>query len=159
MSCLSSAPFMRHLGAVGLLLLISGCGGDETPLYPATGTVQLQGVPVEFAVVAFVPVDKGSTAVAMTDDSGRFTVTTPPGRKGLAAGKYRVSVTKSSTSERPVEAVTFADMEREHKAGIQKKVIKPKAGVPPRYSDPATSQLEAEVKNSGKNDFTFELKG
>lgn len=145
---------------VGLVSL-AGCGGGPTePVYPATGVVLLEGVPVDNAVVSFVPQNKGATAVALTDDEGRFQMTLPAGRKGVPVGNYKVSISKSAAkSDDTPEPTTFEEMERQHKLGVTPKPPTFKPGVPPRYSDPQTSQLQVEVKSSGENDFKFELKG
>ncbi len=156
--------------AVGAFLLgvaclcgVTGCGeeGDSRPKYKASGTVLLEGAPVEGAVVAFVLEEGSGTAVAMTDEMGKFQLNMPPGKNGIPAGKYKISVRKTTTSA-PAnkEPTTFEEMEKQHKAGIQAAPPPPpKLGVPARYGDTATSQLTEEVEPDGKNEFVLELKG
>ena len=143
-----------------ILTVMTGCnGGNSVPVYPAKGVVLLEGAPVDFAVVAFVP-EKGSTAVAMTDDEGKFLMTLPAGRKGVPAGNYKVSIRKSAAkSEGATEPTTFEEMERQHQQGITPAAPTFKPGIPPRYSDPQTSELRVEVTPAGTNEFTFDLKG
>jgi hypothetical protein len=149
-------------GTLGLgILMISGCGGsgDNTPRYAASGTVLLEGAPVDGAVVAFTREDGEATAVAMTDEMGQFQLNVPPGKRGVPVGKYKVTVRKSSVAVEHKEPTTFEEMERDHKAGrTAEPPPAPKLGVPARYGDPATSQLTEEV-TSGKNEFTIQLKG
>ncbi|WLD12567.1 carboxypeptidase-like regulatory domain-containing protein [Planctellipticum variicoloris] len=148
--------------AVIVLLCAAGCGGggDNTPRYPASGTVLLEGAPVDGAVVAFSREDGNATAVAMTDEMGQFQLNVPPGKRGVPAGKYRISVRKSSVAPTYKEPTTFEEMEKEHKAGVKPgPPPAPKLGVPARYGDPATSLLTEEVTPTGKNEFTIQLKG
>lgn len=96
----------------------------------------------------------------MTDESGQFQISLPAGRKGIPAGTYKVSIRKSSAqSEGPPEPTTFEEMERQHKMGVTAAPATFKPGIPPRFGDPQTSQLQVEVKDSGANEFTFNLKG
>lgn len=143
------------------ILLLSGCGGqDNTPRFPVSGKILLEGAPVDGAVVAFSRDDGSATAVAMTDEMGQFQLNVPPGKRGVPAGKYRVSVRKSSMATDYKEPTTFAEMEREHQAGRKPEPPPaPKLGVPARYGDPATSNLAEEVSASKKNEFVIELKG
>lgn len=148
--------------AVVLTLASAGCGTsvDSTPRYPVSGKVLLEGAPVDGAVVAFSREDGQSTAVAMTDDTGEFHLTMPPGKRGVPAGKYRVTVRKTSTVESPKEATTFEEMERDHREGrVAAPAAPPKLAIPVRYADPASSNLSHEVTAGGKNEFVIELKG
>ncbi len=144
------------------LVLVVGCGGgaDKTPRYQATGKVLLEGAPVDGAVVAFSREDGQATAVAMTDDMGEFQLNVPPGKRGVPAGKYRVTIRKSSVASTVKEPTTFAEMEEQIRAGGPPPTPPaPKLGVPARYGDPATSQLAEEISSSGKNEFVIQLKG
>lgn len=152
---------LRVSATLGLLVMI-GCGGssDGTPRYPASGTVTLEGAPIEGAVVAFTRDDGQATAVAMTDEMGHFQLNVPPGRKGVPVGKYKVTIRKSTVAVDLKEPTTFEEMERDHKAGkTSEPPPAPKLGVPARYGDPATSQISEEIKPTGKNEFVIELKG
>lgn len=157
--------FSRTGRLSGFLVMVSivgcgGSGGDGMPRYPASGTVTLEGAPIDGAVVAFSREDGKATAVAMTDEMGQFQLNMPPGKNGVPAGKYRISVRKSSSAPVYKEPTTFEEMEREHKAGKKPEPPPPpKLGVPARYGDPATSQLTEEVKPTDKNEFTIQLKG
>ena len=145
------------------LLAVVGCGSgmsDNTPRFPVSGKVLLEGAPVDGAVVAFSRVDGQATAVAMTDEMGEFQLNVPPGKRGVPAGKYRVTVSKTSTPEMRKEATTFEEMERDHKAGrTPEPPPAPKLAIPGRYADPELSNLAEEVSASGKNEFVIQLKG
>lgn len=91
------------LGLVALLL--GGCGGAEKfPLVEVTGLVTCNGMPVPKAMVYFEPVRSGETATigkqgfALTDDQGRFVVSTYGDGDGAVVGKHLIRVGKSESS-------------------------------------------------------------
>ena len=73
---------------------LAGCGGTGDGLVPVSGTVTVDGKPGEGAAVAFVPKDgtPGNGGSALADASGKYEITTPQGKKGLAPGAYKVTV-------------------------------------------------------------------
>lgn len=80
--------------AAGLLL---GCGESGPKLAPVTGTVTLNGKPLEGAVVSFQPDSsfaEGIPANVRSGPDGNYKAFTN-GRSGVMPGKYRVVVTKS----------------------------------------------------------------
>ena len=76
------------MGVVGLV----GCGQKEN-LVSVSGTVLLDGKPLEAATVTFHPVKGGPVGSGVTDSAGRFTVMTGTS-KGLKPGEYIVTVQK-----------------------------------------------------------------
>lgn len=88
----------RSIGSSLLLLsfvVLAGCGGDDRPpLANASGKVTLDGEPVAGATVAFVPVEGGRPATAMTDASGVYVMNTYGDEEGAAIGEHFVSVMK-----------------------------------------------------------------
>ncbi len=162
--CTSGSTVGVVILGIASLAGMAGCGGEATdtrPRFPASGTVLLEGAPVDGAVVAFVLQEGAGTAVAMTDEFGKFQLNLPPGKKGIPAGKYKISVRKTSAAATDVkEPTTFEEMEKQHKAGVKPAPAAPaKLGVPARYGDPATSDLTGEVVPGDKNEFILELKG
>jgi hypothetical protein len=144
-----SAPRYVVWAAVCLTALV-GCGGTKggPATVDVTGTVTLNGTPVDAANVLFTP-DIGSSdgrlaSQATTDSEGRFKLTTHVGggkfKPGIVPGKYVVAITKLDTA---AAKNTFAP---------------PKNLLPPKYADPKTSQLTAEVAAGNANDFQFPLK-
>jgi hypothetical protein len=88
---------MRIVIALGLWAAVcglAGCGGTVDGLIPVTGTVTVDGKPGDGAAVAFVPKDgtpgNGGTAAAGAD--GKYEIVSPQGKKGLAPGTYKVTV-------------------------------------------------------------------
>lgn len=167
---------MRMLnGLVGfcatVAVALTGCnGGSNVDTVPVTGTVTMNGQPVEGAAVTFSPEGAGHAAAAVTDASGKFQLTTETSGDGAVAGAYKVTVTKYekradtvAAGEEDMDAV-YAAMEAagEDVSGSgDKKGTEddgPKNELPAQYASPQTTTLQAEVSEGGENDFSFELK-
>jgi hypothetical protein len=72
----------------------AGCG-DGRGAVPLSGTVLLDGRPLARATVAFVPEEDGRRpAAGVSDENGRFELTTFTEGDGALPGGYRVIVTK-----------------------------------------------------------------
>lgn len=151
------------LAALATTVLLAGCSSglrelpEETAeLVPVGGVVTLDGEPLNNAVVQFYPAsggkggEGGGTAYfGHTDLTGRFDLASPGGRSGAAPGSYTVVISKFARpdgSPFPPDADSgeFAADGVEH--------------VPPKYSDPAETELRATVPQDGKTDFEFPLK-
>lgn len=157
-----------HVAAVitTAVTMASGCTGgahdrwkQRMPrTYRAYGAVTYRGKPLGGATVVFHPLEGAGksrrTAAGVTDSSGRFILTTVKPRDGAAAGAYRVTVEKTTPPN--LGAISAAPDETV--------VISPEPGpsatkplIPEKYFAPETSGLAAEIKPSGKNDFSFTL--
>lgn len=147
-----------------------GCGGPEgvPGVVRVSGTVTLDGTPVEGATVSFRPEGDTRAASGLTDASGVFHLTTLNSGDGALPGSYKVSISKMEDTD-PAHQVTgeeFAAMVAggkpppmgPTKPGRQTKNVGMKYHVPQKYLDPEKSGLTAEVKAGGDNDFTFDLK-
>ena len=93
----ASRPPARWHGlapAVAAIAIAAGCGRSDG-LVPVGGMVKLDGAPVSGAVVTFhaEPGVRGNGGSGMSDASGRFTLLSPQGRKGVFPGEYRITVT------------------------------------------------------------------
>lgn len=81
---------------VGLgLFVLSGCGlpRDYPPLGRVTGTVTLDGLPVEGASVSFFP-EEGRSSTASSDAQGRYDLVFVNNVRGAAVGDHVVSISK-----------------------------------------------------------------
>lgn len=89
-----------------LFFLVIGCGGDEfekLPLYPASGSVTLDGKPFGPVSIRFEPEAEGGRGfVADVDESGTFnTVTTYTVGDGAPVGAYKVTLFSSMGASKP----------------------------------------------------------
>lgn len=141
--------------AVGAFGGCSGGAKDKPKLYRVTGAVTYKGQPVPGAKVMFLGDGKSPPAVGVTDDSGKFILSSLAGT-GAVAGKHPVMIVKN-TDAAP-EAPADTSMEAAAKAAQTKNVAPKEASlIPAKYANAATSGLEFEVKTSG-NDFPIDLK-
>jgi len=88
---------MRTWIAAGLAALLIGCGESGPSLVPISGTVTLNGAPLEGATVVFTPDasnELGQPAMDTTGPNGNFKAMTN-NRSGVVPGKYRVSIVKA----------------------------------------------------------------
>jgi hypothetical protein len=128
-----------------------GCGGPAT--VPVSGTVTLDGEPVDGATVTFVPEGEGRPANGNTDASGNFTLTTFTGGDGALPGSYNVTVFKTAA---PVEADTEGEdagaagdeSEGEVNPDVMGADVSADAEslLPAKYSVATTTDLKVEVK-------------
>ena len=135
-----------------------------------SGTITLKGKPVEGAIVAFTPVtpDLGIPASGVTDATGVYKLTTRSSGDGAAAGKYNVTVAKYDKKLEPKKSegsdklADPYDITNEYPTGYNEMQASEIAAslsknlLPPKFSNPTTSKLEAEVK-SGNNTFDFKV--
>ena len=138
-----------------LVFGIVGCGGgtdtSELPkTAPVMGVVSLDGSPLEWATVTFVPsgATKGVECVGLTDQSGKYSLKQVRGEEGVPPGEYRVVinhlVSSDGTPYKPgseIAPITAGAVE----------------ALPVRYSNIEKTTLTANVPASG-GEFPFELK-
>jgi hypothetical protein len=118
---------------------------------PAGGMVEFEGKPVEGATVVFVTRSadgkKEYAALAQTDAAGKFRLTTFRPKDGAIPGKHLVGIEKTAAVvTNPVRGLSPED---------QPKVVK--NVLPEKYRVYSTSGLEAEVTETGPNEFVFRL--
>jgi hypothetical protein len=150
----------RGIISVGITAsLFSGCTSDnEMPrLVPVAGKVLLNKEPLGGAVVNFMA-NSGNVAETSSNDGteadGSF-VATYRGHRGLAPGRYKVTVTKMVASESDKKLP-----EQIQNDPVQLRRIKSlsKNAVPKKYSQPQTG-IEVEIPESGKTDVVLDLSG
>lgn len=145
---------MKTSNRIGGLLLLTaslaaaaGCGG-EFPLAGVSGVVTLDGEPLANASVYFQPQRRGGDpvvgppSIGVTDEAGRYDLSTIEGARGAIVGGHVVSV--STFDARMVDPnnsdrVSVVTEER----------------VPPRYRTP--SELRFEVRSGGSDEADFQL--
>jgi hypothetical protein len=96
---------MRLYGLFGLslicfsLVVVVGCGGPARPkMAKVSGTVTLDGQPLEGAQVVFIAAGAPRNATGTTDATGKFTLTTFEANDGAVLGEHSITVSKSTSS-------------------------------------------------------------
>ena len=125
-----------------IILLSSGCGDSGPELAPVSGTVLLDGKPVEGASVTFMPAAGGRPATGTTNASGEFQLTTFKEQDGALVGDHSVTITL---------------VKRLYWEGMTTDQEKVKWLIPKRYGRVETSELHATVP-CPEDRVTFELK-
>jgi len=123
-----------------LALIASGCSNDRLPLGQVSGTVTLDGIPLENAYLEFQPTN-GRSSLGITDSSGHYILNYDNETKGALIGAHKVFITTQIES-RPVG-------ESGEPAVVGRKEL-----LPSRYH--SNSELTADVK-SGTNTVNFDL--
>jgi len=133
----------RTLSAVAFLLAIvvlSGCD-SSTRRYAVSGNITFKNSPLKTGTITFYPVSTGTQAGEVISD-GKYEI---PREKGLAPGKYRVSIsspdgeTPAAGDAPPGPGGNFASKER----------------IPPEFNE--KSKHEIEVTAAGPNEFNFTI--
>lgn len=144
-------------------LTLAGCGGgaDLPPTYPASGTVTLDDKPLANVLVRFHP-ESGRGAESITDENGKFTLTTFNTADGALEGQHQVTVhPMSSDVEEP------ADPANETGAGlnadgteVSTEQLEKTAGttIPEKYQNEKTTDQKFTVTTGGENNFDVKLK-
>ncbi len=123
------------------LTTLVGCGPGGPETADVSGTITLDGKPLQDAEVYFSPVEGGRTAVGRTDESGTYELHFTASKSGAMLGAHEVAI---STFTEP-----SADDDGNSVPG------KPEL-VPKKYRSGGESALTVEVQ-SGSNTLDFEL--
>jgi hypothetical protein len=147
---------MRFLytAPLGLILLaFFGCSEATSgpALVPAEGVVTLDGKPLAGVQVMFDPQGetRGQRTYGKTDAEGKFAIAPPAGRKGTPAGEYRVVMSKLVKPDGS-DFIPDPKSGPEDTGGFRELL-------PPAYSDPAQTQLRAEIPAGGTKSLEFKL--
>jgi hypothetical protein len=137
-----------RLAALALVPVLIGCGGPRP--VKVSGTVTLNGEPIEGAMVQFVPAKEGGRpATAVTAADGGFSLTTIENHDGALPGDYKVVITyKPPVESGPAES-TEQGMREIMKLQEKAKKTKPKYVIPPAYTDPTRTPVTQSVPTDG----------
>lgn len=150
---------MKYAVPALLAIWLLGCAADEPPppvppdLIPVTGTVKMDGKPLEGAVVIFLLQGQGTTSFNVmggTDAEGKYKLQTRSGQQlhdGAPPGEYKVFISrmvKPDGTPIPRDPATppaqFAARE----------------SIAPKFSNPNQTTLRASVA-AGKGPFDFDV--
>lgn len=164
------------LAAMGSMV---GCGSDGYVLAPVSGKVTVDGEPAADLRISFEPVATaerkipGPESIGITDDEGKFTLTTlVDSRRGAVVGKCRVRIWSVPGSQQKQEEIISNDRDpnydpvkevnmlkeqlelRRAKRGA-KKAARPTAALPLRYND--NTELSFDVPPGGTDRADFQV--
>ncbi len=139
-----------------LVSVVGGCstGGDENPnwpkRFPVKGTVTYKGKAIEDAEVSFKSIEKKATATGKTDSQGRFELSTYKEKDGAVSGPQVVTIRRVNIVDKTPKDVDLS-------AGG--KALPPEITwiIPEKFSLDNASGLTADVKETGENNFNFDL--
>lgn len=151
------------LSLVGLsLLLLPGCGPSMPKTVTASGTLTMDGEPLDGASITLLH-ESGVTASAKTDSNGRFSLRTVVGSDmvdGAMPGLHQVGVAKTITEGGGAE-VQPGESERDmvkRMAGSMTSAIKQKYVVPQQFGNPQSSKLSLDVPSAGSDKLSLDIK-
>jgi hypothetical protein len=128
---------------LSVLVLVAGCnksGRPQVKTVTVSGTVQLDGKPLDGAEVNFVTDEYAG--IATTGSDGRYEMT-------AQAGENKVYIVKYDGEYDPT--ATQSDMPGSGGAAGPKQLI------PPKFSDPQKSELKFTVPDKGADNADFQL--
>jgi hypothetical protein len=140
---------LRLLSLAMAVLVVVGCGPSGPKRYEVSGHITLKGQPIEDGIINFEPMEGGPTMSGSSITNGKYFI---PRDKGLAAGKYRVSIYAGDGSKGEgmagIDPASDPKLPRGFKGrGIER--------VPPEYNTKSTQVRE--VSAGGSNKFDFEI--
>jgi hypothetical protein len=86
----------RKLIALLTCLLLAGCGESRQELVPVSGQVLIDGQPLKFGVVRFIP-ENGRPSGGNLDANGKFSLTCYEPGDGVAPGRQQIEVLAGET--------------------------------------------------------------
>ena len=156
---------VRPAGLAILLLAAAACSSKYKPV-PVSGTVTLDGKPVEGATVYFYVVGdalEGRPAQGATDKDGEFHLSTLGDRDGALRREYKVVIHKYVPTKPNLKMPDFPDTPEGQAQrqdfiyqNFEAKGIQPfKNALPAKYGDQRTTPLSCNV--TGSTEVKFEL--
>lgn len=155
---------------VALTLFVAGCGSGEFNMVPVSGTITMDGEPLEGAEVVFAPMEikdqaiVGPASVGITDSNGKYTLKTPKGVEGAVVTKHRVAVSFGEIDEAAVGAKIDEVIQKDRSmpesavVALERKVrreMEIKKKVPESYNLKSVLQMEVV---EGTENANFDLK-
>ena len=140
-----------------ILALIIGCTpsgpANRKPTKKTTVIVSYKNAPLEGATITFVPQGPDPTpAYGKTDAQGKAKMKTYVEGDGAVVGTHKVLIEKSESVGGQTVDVDSPQYDPNAPPAKVKYLM------PQKYGNPGTSGLTAEVKETGPNEFTFDLK-
>lgn len=123
-----------------LLIGTFGCGPSLPETIPISGTIKLDGRPLELASISFVPESGGRFGYGTSDAEGHFKISTFGVEDGATLGRHKVLVAKVDF-QRPNGSNTVANEDELERIGSWET----KSMLPEKYSSATTTDLLVDV--------------
>ena len=133
-----------------VILFAAGCSGSRE-FVPVSGSVELEGKPLEGATVTFHCKEKDSYSVGQTDSKGELKLATST-HDGAVTGEHLIMVSKMVLEEHMNTPPGMPKPEGPDPKGRFRSVV------PPKFSDFNKSGLSEKVTEAGPNNFKLILK-
>jgi len=140
-------------------VLAAGCGSgssdklkEERPqTVTAKGVITRKGQPLSRVLVMCKPIDGKYGCASLTDESGRFNLTTFNPDPGAVPGKYEVSVQTTVQQQQVAEPPEDVVIPPGQKPPV------PTPELPSKFASYETAQLTLEIPAGGSSDLKIEL--
>jgi hypothetical protein len=152
----NGTSLVARISVITLSLILIGCGEKVSPGrgVPVSGTVTLDGKPIEGASVTFM--NDTFVGFGKTDASGKYRLV-----QGALPGTNKVTISKieggAEIVENPDEGMDRGQMEAMAMGNTGKTPTLPKDLIPAEYSDPRQTKLTYEVPATGGDGADFNL--
>lgn len=143
-----------------VVFCVSGCGGSKyPPTFKTTGTVTLDGKPIEGATVSFYPDGTNKPANGETDSRGQYQMSSFNQNDGATVGSFRVTIQKQPKVEyeSTPEGTPYDPSMESSEPQSAKDMGQSENSLPEKYANPETSEFTATVVEGDSNVFNFEL--
>ena len=159
----SRLSLLLALGA-GVIVSITGCGDSTSrqPVYPVSGSVAYNGVPVAGASVSFMAAGSSRAATGTTDSQGNFQLSTYALNDGAIAGVHKITVSKTATAGTGGDAGGDPTENPEGMTEMYSEAIEAAENgtdseLPAKYASRGSTPLEETVSDTGENTFVLQL--
>lgn len=150
---LVSKRFLTFCVLSVFVCVLSGCGNGMPTTYPVSGKVTLDGKPLPYVKITFMPSNGDRSASAVTDGEGVFdSASTFRPNDGVRPGTHKIVITSKHPPQMPGES-QFSPGGTEDASSSNAEVTPP---FPAKYGIATESGLTATVKEQS-NEFTFAL--
>ncbi|UUO04682.1 carboxypeptidase-like regulatory domain-containing protein [Blastopirellula sp. J2-11] len=153
--------FHRTIGfilCITWLVAAAGCTKHEDKwtamrpqVFKTQGVIRMDGQPLPGATVVFESSTGNHSGTAVTDDSGKYQLTTFEDFDGVTAGEFLISIEKNDWIEVGPETGEAVD------GGTYRRPLEKVPLTPAKYRDFEKSELTAIVTPDGPNRFDFDI--
>ncbi|PQO35287.1 hypothetical protein C5Y96_09640 [Blastopirellula marina] len=115
------SPLLVVLPVLGSLSLVLGCGGPASTAVPISGTVSVEGQPVEGGLITFLSVDDTAPAAGAPIKNGTYSAEVEPGEKKVmvlgtkvVGEEYILKGVPDSGTRQKLETITHPNYNAKH---------------------------------------------